>query len=77
MCVSFEPTYEELKPTTASRTITVAPRFEPTYEELKPEGHRAMVVLSLCFEPTYEELKRLRSIYYIDCIPVLSLPMRN
>ena len=54
---SFEPTYEELKPTTASRIIIIAPRFEPTYEELKQITDRTYITPFTRFEPTYEELK--------------------
>jgi len=55
--LSFESTYEELKPGRASTTGTGTVCFESTYEELK---HLPMLLKNNVlpgFESTYEELK--------------------
>ena len=56
----FQPTYEELKPTTASDTVNIQYLgFQPTYEELKLSCGSSCRIGCDCFQPTYEELKQL------------------
>ncbi len=54
---SFQPTYEELKPSWLTQLRPDLGGFQPTYEELKPPLLRILFIRPRRFQPTYEELK--------------------
>ena len=76
--MSYQPTYEELKPLPQLAHGLQLFRYQPTYEELKLQSPPLFSFPQSRYQPTYEELK-LKSVpssLEINSL-VTSLPMRN